>query len=96
MRDKIVRTKPYRCGMVPSHYCNEMLSIWTFGSKGHCGSPHAGFRIGVNGYKYAAIQVRSIYLFIRHTKETYNVFIHLKTLLKFISPEIITKRNILL
>ncbi|KAJ8302699.1 hypothetical protein KUTeg_019095, partial [Tegillarca granosa] len=43
--------------MTPIRSCDEVLSTWTFGSKGHCGSSHAGFRIGVKGYKYAAIQI---------------------------------------
>lgn len=43
--------------MSPGSECGDVLSVWTFGSPGHCGSRHAGYRMGTKGYKYAALQV---------------------------------------
>ncbi|ESO98732.1 hypothetical protein LOTGIDRAFT_158680 [Lottia gigantea] len=44
------------CDMVPNPRCREMLSTWTVGFNGDCVHNHTGFRIGINGYKRAALQ----------------------------------------
>ncbi|KAK3087134.1 hypothetical protein FSP39_002131 [Pinctada imbricata] len=52
-----VTSQPYRCGMLAHRYCNEIIGTWTIGSKGDCYHDNEGFRIGLRGFRKAALQV---------------------------------------
>ncbi|KAK3577799.1 hypothetical protein CHS0354_024842 [Potamilus streckersoni] len=49
--------KPYPCGMQAHPKCEQLIGTWTLGSNGDCLHPDTGFRIGIHGYKRAALQV---------------------------------------
>lgn len=53
----IPRKLPYRCGMLAHEDCVQMIGVWTVGTSVDCGSSDAGFKIGKNGFKTAALQL---------------------------------------
>ncbi|XP_060604716.1 uncharacterized protein LOC132757452 isoform X2 [Ruditapes philippinarum] len=52
------RTSPYKCGMVPSSLCIDMIAVWSLGMSGHCMHKDCGISVGGNnGFKWAALQI---------------------------------------
>ncbi|KAK3605266.1 hypothetical protein CHS0354_037667 [Potamilus streckersoni] len=49
--------QPYDCFMSPGGGCSDIIGLWGVGVSGECLHESSGFRIGVNGYKRAALEV---------------------------------------
>ncbi|XP_062622231.1 DBH-like monooxygenase protein 2 homolog [Saccostrea cucullata] len=51
-----VTSTPESCGMAKED-CNDMIALWAVGFTGECLHKDTGFRVGVNGYKKAILEV---------------------------------------
>lgn len=48
--------KPEKCGMAKEN-CRHLIGLWAVGLGGDCLHKDAGFKVGINGFKKATLEV---------------------------------------
>lgn len=48
--------KPEKCGMAKEN-CRHIIGLWAVGFDGDCLHKDAGFKVGINGFKKATLEV---------------------------------------
>ena len=46
--------------MIADPKCPNVIGIWSIGMVGECSHNNSGFRVGVNGFRRGALQVRTL------------------------------------
>ena len=46
--------------MIADPKCSNVIGIWSMGMSGECSHNNSGFRVGVNGFRRGALQVRTL------------------------------------
>ncbi|XP_061173636.1 DBH-like monooxygenase protein 2 homolog [Saccostrea echinata] len=78
-------TTPQSCGMKKQN-CDDMIALWAVGFNGDCLHKDSGFRVGVNGYKKAILEIHwnnpdkrtdhmdgsGMYIFLTKTRRIHN------------------------